>query len=289
LTISLCFPTLNESQTIGFILNTVKRDLYDTGLLDEVILIDSQSGDNTVEIADSLGFKIYQHRNILTKYGTYKGKGEALWKSLFILNGDIIAWCDSDIKNFNARFIYGILGPLIVNDNISFVKAFYRRPLKIDGSYMKGEGGRVTEILVRPLLNLFYPELSRIFQPLSGEYAGRRELLEQLPFYSGYGVETGFLIDIYENFGLEKIAQVNVIRRVHRNQPISALSKMSFGILQAFLIKLQQYKKIVIVNELNKIYNQIDYIRKEYFITPKKLEEKIRCPMVNIKEYKEKL
>jgi len=251
-------------------------------------LIDSQSSDNTVEIADSLGFKIYQHKNILTKYGTYKGKGEALWKSLFILNGDIIAWCDSDIKNFNARFIYGILGPLIVNDNISFVKAFYRRPLKIDGSYMKGEGGRVTEILVRPLLNLFYPELSRIFQPLSGEYAGRRELLEQLSFYSGYGVEIGFLVDIYENFGLEKIAQVNVIRRIHRNQPISALSKMSFGILQAFLIKLQQYKKIVIVNELNRIYNQIDYIGKEYFITPKKLEEKIRCPMINIKEYNEK-
>jgi len=250
--------------------------------------MDSESNDNTAYIADSLGFKVYQHKNILTNYGTYKGKGEGLWKSLFVLKGDIIAWCDSDIKNFNARFIYGILGPLILNDNISFVKAFYRRPLRIDSSYLKGEGGRVTEILVRPLLNLFYNELSRIFQPLAGEYAARRELLEQIPFYTGYGVEIGLLIDVYENFGLEKIAQVNVIRRVHRNQPISTLSRMSFGILQAFLEKLQQYKKIMIIKELNKIYNQIEYIRKEYFITPKRLEEKIRCPMIKIKEYNEK-
>ncbi len=285
LKISLCLPTLNESQTIEYILRTTKKELYQEGLLDEVIVIDSGSTDSTLDIVKSIGFKIIRHKDILKKYGTNQGKGEALWKSLHVLNGDIIAWCDSDIKNFHSKIIYGILGPLIMYDEILLVKAFYRRPLKIDGSYMKSEGGRVTEILVRPILNLFYPELSRILQPLAGEYAARREILEQIPFFTGYGVETGMLIDIYEKFGLDKIGQVNVIRRIHKNQPLSALSKMAFGILQAVLEKLQHYNKIIIVKELNKIFSQIDYFKKEYFISQIKLEEKERPPMAEIEEY----
>ncbi len=285
LKISLCLPTLNESQTIEYILRTTKKELYQEGLLDEVIVIDSGSTDSTLDIAKSIGFKIIRHKDILKKYGTNQGKGEALWKSLHVLNGDIIAWCDSDIKNFHSKIIYGILGPLIMYDEILLVKAFYRRPLKIDGSYMKSEGGRVTEILVRPILNLFYPELSRILQPLAGEYAARREILEQIPFFTGYGVETGMLIDVYEKFGLDKIGQVDVIRRIHKNQPLSALSKMAFGILQAVLEKLQHYNKIIIVKELNKMFNQIDYFKKEYFISQIKLEEKQRPPMIEIEEY----
>ncbi len=276
---------MNESQTIEYILRTIKKELYQEGLLDEVIVIDSGSTDSTLEIVKSIGFKIIRHKNILKKYGTNQGKGEALWKSLHVLNGDIIAWCDSDIKNFHSKIIYGILGPLIMYDEILLVKAFYRRPLKIDGSYMKSEGGRVTEILVRPILNLFYPELSRILQPLAGEYAARREILEQIPFFTGYGVETGILIDVYEKFGLDKIGQVDVIRRIHKNQPLSALSKMAFGILQAVLEKLQHYNKIIIVKELNKMFNQIDYFKKEYFISQIKLEEKQRPPMIEIEEY----
>ena len=285
LKISLCLPTLNESQTIEYILRTTKKELYQEGLLDEVIVIDSGSTDSTLDIVKSIGFKIIRHKDILKKYGTNQGKGEALWKSLHVLNGDIIAWCDSDIKNFHSKIIYGILGPLIMYDEILLVKAFYRRPLKIDGSYMKSEGGRVTEILVRPILNLFYPELSRILQPLAGEYAARRETLEQIPFFTGYGVETGMLIDVYEKFGLDKIGQVDVIRRIHKNQPLSALSKMAFGILQAVLEKLQHYNKIIIVKELNKIFSQIDYFKKEYFISQIKLEEKERPPMAEIEEY----
>jgi len=285
LKISLCLPTLNESQTIEYILRTTKKELYQEGLLDEVIVIDSGSTDSTLDIVKSIGFKIIRHKDILKKYGTNQGKGEALWKSLHVLNGDIIAWCDSDIKNFHSKIIYGILGPLIMYDEILLVKAFYRRPLEIDGSYMKSEGGRVTEILVRPILNLFYPELSRILQPLAGEYAARRETLEQIPFFTGYGVETAMLIDVYEKFGLDKIGQVNVIRRIHKNQPLSALSKMAFGILQAVLEKLQHYNKIIIVKELNKIFSQIDYFKKEYFISQIKLEEKQRPPMIEIEEY----
>ncbi len=288
LTISLCFPTLNEAQTIGKILDIVRKSIYEPGLVDEVVVIDSNSMDRTVGVVRSAGFKVLQHRNVLPEYGSFKGKGDALWKSLAVLKGDIIIWCDSDIMNFKPRFIYGILGPMLIDDNISFVKGFYRRPLKIDSSYLKGEGGRVTELLVRPMLNLFYPELSKVFQPLSGEYAGRREILESIPFSTGYGVEVGMLIEICERFGLDVIAQVNLKRRVHRNQPISALSKMSFGILQTLIRKLQYYNKLKLNSDINKIYNQIEYINKEYIITPLELEEMERPPMVKIKEYLER-
>lgn len=288
LTISLCFPTLNEAQTIGRILDIVRKSIYEPGLVDEVVVIDSNSMDRTVSVVRSAGFKVLQHRKILAEYGSFEGKGDALWKSLTILKGDIIIWCDSDIMNFKPRFIYGILGPLLIDDSISFVKGFYRRPLKIDSSYLKSEGGRVTEILVRPLLNLFYPELSKVFQPLSGEYAGRREILESIPFSTGYGVEVGMLIEIFERFGLDVIAQVNLKRRVHRNQPISALSRMSFGILQTLIRKLQYYNKVKLNSDINKIYNQIEYINKEYIITPLKLEEMERPPMLEIKEYLER-
>lgn len=289
LKISLCFPTLNEAQTIGTILRVVEKHLYNTGLIDEVVVIDSGSDDGTAEIVKSLGFKVYQHKEILPKYGSYRGKGDALWKSLYVLNGDIIVWCDADIKNFSPRFIYGLIGPLLLEDNISFVKAFYLRPLKIDSSYMKCEGGRVTEILIRPILNLFYPELSKVLQPISGEYAGRREILEQIPFYTGYGVEIGMLIDIYEKFGLDTIAQVDVIRRIHRNQPLLALSKMSFGIVQAIFQKLKYYRKISVDEDVNKIYNQVNRVGYEYVITPIKLVEKNRPPISDIEEYKLKM
>jgi len=289
LKISLCFPTLNEAQTVGTILKIVERHLYNPGLIDEVVVIDSESDDGTAEIVKSLGFKVYQHKEILPKYGSYRGKGDALWKSLYVLNGDIVVWCDADIKNFKPRFIYGLIGPLLLEDNISFVKAFYLRPLKIDSSYMKGEGGRVTEILIRPILNLFYPELSKVLQPISGEYAGRREMLEQIPFYTGYGVEIGMLIDIYEKFGLDTIAQVNVIRRIHRNQPLLALSKMSFGIMQAIFQKLKCYRKISVDEGINKIYNQVNRVGYEYVITPIKLVEKNRPPISDIEEYKLKM
>ncbi|TET49770.1 MAG: glucosyl-3-phosphoglycerate synthase [Actinomycetota bacterium] len=288
LTISLCFPTLNEAQTIGKILDIVRNSIYEPGLVDEVVVIDSNSMDRTVSIVRSAGFKVLQHQDILPGCGRFEGKGDALWKSLAVLKGDIIIWCDSDIMNFKPRFIYGILGPLLIDDRISYVKGFYRRPLKIDSSYLKSEGGRVTELLVRPLLNLFYPELSKVFQPLSGEYAGRREILESIPFSTGYGVEVGMLIEIYERFGLDVIAQVNLRRRVHRNHPISTLSKMSFGILQTLIRKLQYYNKLKLNSDINKIYNQIEYINKEYIITPLKLEEMERPPMLEIKEYLER-
>jgi len=285
LKVSLCFPTLNESKTIGKILDIVNKEIYGPGLVDEVVIIDSNSFDKTAEIVESKGYKVYQHSEIASGLNSVKGKGEGLWKSLFVLKGDIIIWCDSDIRNFNSRFVYGILGPLLIDDKINFVKAFYQRPLKINGSYIKGEGGRVTEIMVRPMLNFYYPELSQIYQPLSGEYAGGKEVFENIPFFTGYGVEIGMLIDIYEKYGLESIAQVNIKQRVHRNQPLSALSRMSFGILQAIFKKLETYDKLETKIEGNSTFNQIDYINKEYIMAPMKLEEQERPPIVEIEKY----
>jgi glucosyl-3-phosphoglycerate synthase len=285
ISISLCFPTLNEAATIGNILEIVKKEVSQPGLVDEIVIIDSSSTDNTQEIVKAKGFPFYQHSDILKEHGSHTGKGEALWKSMFVLNGDIIVWCDSDIKNFGSRFVYGILGPLIMRDDISYVKAFYKRPININGSVKKSGGGRVTEILIRPTLNLFYPELTWLLQPLSGEYAGRRDVLEDIPFSTGYGVEIGMLIEIYKKFGLDSIAQVNLKTRIHRNQPLSALSKMSFGIMQSLYKKLERAGKMYLGSEVNKMYNQIHHVDGDYLISPVELEEKERPPIKKIKEY----
>ena len=209
-------------------------------LIDELVLIDSRSTDRTVDIARSLGVPVFVHQDILPEYGQRHGKGEALWKSLYVTHGDLVFWIDTDIVNIHPRFVYGLIGPLLLHPGVQFVKGFYRRPLRVDGKLEAGGGGRVTELTARPLLNLFFPELSGVIQPLSGEYGGRRSLLEQLPFYTGYGVETGMLIDILERAGLSSIAQVDLKERIHRNQPLQALSKMSFAIIQVVINKLER-------------------------------------------------
>ncbi|MBC8164007.1 MAG: universal stress protein [Roseiflexaceae bacterium] len=173
LTISLGLPALNEEETIGQILGVIKRTMMDeVPLLDEIVLIDSRSTDRTVAIAEELGIPVRVHQDILPQYGSFVGKGEALWKSLFVLKGDIVAWVDTDIKNFHPRFVYGIIGPLLREPNLVYCKGFYRRPIQMGETLAATGGGRVTELTARPLLNLFYPELSGMIQPLSGEYAG---------------------------------------------------------------------------------------------------------------------
>jgi len=226
-TISLALPSLNEEKTVGKVLSTIKKAMMDDlPLLDEIVLIDSNSTDRTREIARDLGIPVYIHQELLPQYGARTGKGEALWKSLYVTKGDIVIWIDSDIVNIHPRFVYGVLGPMLFNPNIQFVKGFYQRPLKTGRKTQSTGGGRVTELTARPLINLFYPELSGVIQPLSGEYGGRRAALEQLTFYSGYGVETGLLIDVFEKYGLHSIAQVDLLERIHHNQTLQALSKM---------------------------------------------------------------
>ena len=286
LTISLALPALNEAETVGKVIRTIKRTLMEKApLLDEIVLLDSNSTDRTREIAASLDVPVYIHQELLPELGPRRGKGEALWKSLLVTTGDIVAWIDTDIVNIHPRFVYGILGPLLQNPAIKFVKGFYRRPLRVGEKIQAGGGGRVTELMARPMLNLFYPELSGVVQPLSGEYAGRRDALEQLPFFSGYGVETGLLVDVFERFGLPAIAQVDLLERIHHNQPLEALSKMSFAILQAVIRKLERRYGQTILEDVHKSMKLIRYEAGAYFLEVEEIVEHERPPMLDVPEY----
>jgi hypothetical protein len=289
LTISLALPALDEEQTVGKVISTMKNELMvNAPLLDEIVLIDSNSSDRTRAIAEELGIPVYIHQQLLERLGPRRGKGEALWKSLLMTRGDIIAWIDTDIVNIHPRFVYGILGPLLINPQVKLVKGFYRRPLKVGGKIQAGGGGRVTELTARPLLNLFYPELSGVVQPLAGEYAGRREALERVPFFSGYGVETGLLIDIFELYGLSAIAQVDLLERIHHNQPLDALGKMSFAIIQATMRRLERRMGRPLLEDVNKSMKLIRHSANGYFLDVEEIAERDRPPMIEIEEYRDR-
>jgi glucosyl-3-phosphoglycerate synthase len=288
-TISLALPALNEADTVGNVIQTIKGPLMDeVPILDEIVLIDSNSTDETRAIAGSLGVPVYIHQETLPRYGARRGKGEALWKSLYLTRGDIILWIDTDIVNIHPRFIYGLVGPLLANPAVKFVKGFYRRPIKVGERIQAGGGGRVTELTARPLLNLFFPELSGVIQPLSGEYGGRRALLERLPFASGYGVEIGLLIDVLKNAGLSAIAQVDLQERIHHNQPIEALSKMSFEIIQTVMGKLETYEGLCLLDDANRSLKLIRYGSGRLYLDVEEIIELDRPPMIQIKEYRER-
>jgi hypothetical protein len=289
LTISLALPALNEEETVGNVISTIKNVLMDSiQLLDEIVLIDSNSTDRTRQIATELGVPVYIHQKILPGLEPRRGKGEALWKSLLVTRGDIVIWIDTDIVNIHPRFVYGVAGPLLLNPGVQFVKGFYQRPIKSDEKFQATGGGRVTELTARPLLNLFFPELSGVIQPLSGEYGGRRSALEQLPFFSGYGVEIGLLIDIFEKFGLGAIAQVDLLERIHHNQSLEALSKMSFAIIQSVLRKLEKRYNRPILEEVNKTMKMIRFEPSGYYLDVEEVSEQERPPMVEINEYIER-
>ncbi len=286
LKISLGLPALNEEQTIGKVIKTVRRAFMQRyPLLDEIVVIDSNSTDNTVAIAQDLGVPTVRHSDILTQYGAFRGKGEALWNSLYVLQGDLIAWIDTDIVNIHPRFVYGILGPLIQEPRLMYVKGFYKRPLRVGKKLQAHGGGRVTELVARPMLNLFYPELSGIIQPLSGEYAGRREALESVPFFTGYGVEIGLLIDILTRFGLNAIGQVDLEERVHRNQTLFNLSKMSFAIIQVLMQRIGASRNLEILNLMNASLKLIRNEGDEYRVEVFEIRDHERPPMITIPEY----
>jgi glycosyltransferase involved in cell wall biosynthesis len=286
LTISLALPALNEEETVGQVIQTVKSALMDQyPLVDEIVLIDSNSTDRTREIAESMGVPVYIHQMLLPEQGGRRGKGEALWKSLHVTHGDLVVWIDTDIVNIDPRFVYGVIGPMLINPKIQFVKGFYRRPLREAGQLQAGGGGRVTELTARPMINLFYPELSGVIQPLSGEYGGRRKALEQMPFFSGYGVEIGLLIDIFDKFGLSSIAQVDLLERVHHNQSLEALSKMSYVILQAIFHKLEKRFNRPILEEINKSMKLIRYQEEGYYLDVEEVKELERPPMLEVPGY----
>ncbi|MGF1671932.1 MAG: glucosyl-3-phosphoglycerate synthase [Balneolaceae bacterium] len=288
LKISLCLPTLNEEKTIGKELIIFRSELINRyPLIDEIAVIDSGSEDNTLKVAKSFGADTYLADDILPKLEKKKGKGENLWKAIYQLTGDIIVYVDADISNIHPRFVYGLVAPLIYRSEVKYVKAFYDRPLAISGGVRSSGGGRVTEILVRPLFSLFFPDLTAMIQPLSGEYAVRREVLEQIAFPIGYGVETSHLIDVYHNFGIGAFAQTDLDKRVHENKPTQALGKMAFGILQTF-IKRTKALGIIEKAEHEKILRQFQVKEEHYRQLEIEIVEEERPPMITIPEYREK-
>lgn len=291
LTISLCIPTLNEEKTIGKEVVIFKSELMNRfPIIDEIAVIDSGSEDQTMEIASTFGADTYLASDILPNLTPKKGKGENLWKAIYQLKGDIIVYIDADIKNIHPRFVYGLIGPLIQREEIKYVKAFYDRPLSFSAGIRPSGGGRVTEILTRPLFSLFFPELTAIIQPLSGEYAVRREILESISFPIGYGVETSHLLDVFHTHGMSAFAQTDLDKRVHRNQETRSLGKMSFGILQTFFSRLTNYEILKDIPELQTVLNQFQVRDNNEFEFEKfDIIEDERPPMNTIKEYQEKM
>ena len=289
LTISLCLPTLNEEETIGKEVVLFKSELVNRyPLLDEIAVIDSGSEDNTLDVAANFGADTYLASEIIPRLEAKKGKGENLWKAIYQLNGDIIVYVDADIKNIHPRFVYGLVAPLIYRDEIKYVKAFYDRPLAVSDKVRPSGGGRVTEILTRPLFSLFYPELTSIIQPLSGEYAVRRDVLQEIPFPIGYGVETSHLIDVYSKHGLEAFAQTDLDKRVHRNQTTQALGRMAFGLLQTFLRRAGDQDIVKVKKEFSTLLRQFQARKDSYEQVEYLIEEDERPPMIEIEEYREK-
>lgn len=241
--VSVCIPTLNEEATVGAIVRSIRSELMERmPIADELAVMDSGSSDRTAEEAELSGATVFQDRDVLPDLEPMTGKGEAMWKSLFVLRGDVILWLDADIRNFHPRFVWGPLGPILTDPGIGYVKSFYRRPIE-DGRGASLEGGRVTELVARPLINMFWPHLAGLIQPLSGEYAGRRSLLEEVPFFTGYAVEMGLLIDVAARFGTEAMAQIDLEERVHRNRPIGELSRMAFAVIRAALSRLGEEER----------------------------------------------
>ncbi len=289
LTISLVLPTLDEEETIGPIVRRAIREMMGrVPLLDEILVVDSVSNDRTREIAEAEGARVVQHPDVLNRYGSFRGKGEALWKSLYETSGDIVVWADTDVRNWHPRMVYGTLGPLLHEPRLQYVKGYYQRPIVEGGVLKEGGGGRVTELVARPLINLFFPELSGLIQPLAGEYAGRRALLESIPFFTGYAVEMGHLIDAAERVGIEGLGQVDLERRIHRNQELEGLSRMSFVILQAVMKRLEERRKARLFAELGSTMKLPRSGRGRLSLEVIELADQERPPMIRIPEYLER-
>ncbi|BBC34277.1 Glucosyl-3-phosphoglycerate synthase [Streptomyces graminofaciens] len=234
-TVSVVLPALNEEETVGDIVAIIRHDLMEqVPLVDEIVVVDSGSTDRTSQVAAAAGATVVHRDEILPRIPAVPGKGEVLWRSLLVTRGDIVCFVDADLREFSSDFVSGIVGPLLTDPGVDLVKAMYDRPL---GS-AAGQGGRVTELMARPLLNMHWPQLAGFVQPLGGEYAARRGLLEQLPFPVGYGVELGMLVDSLHIVGLDALAQVDVGVRKHRHQDGQALGRMSAAIYRTAQLRL---------------------------------------------------
>ncbi|HEX4009865.1 MAG TPA: glucosyl-3-phosphoglycerate synthase [Solirubrobacteraceae bacterium] len=236
--VSVCLPARDEEATIGPIIDSL-LPLRERGAIDQIVVVDA-STDATGRIARERGAEVHNQHDLLPELGPVLGKGDAMWRSLGVLTGDVVCFLDADSEHFGAHFACGLIGPLVCDTGISFVKGLYRRPFRVGETTLPDGGGRVTELTARPLLNLFYPDLAGVQQPLAGEVAARRELLEQLPFVTGYGVDIALLLDAYGAVGLEGIAQVDLDVRQNAHQPLRDLGPMAFAVLRAVAARLER-------------------------------------------------
>ncbi|MET8559152.1 glucosyl-3-phosphoglycerate synthase [Streptomyces flaveolus] len=278
-TISVVLPALNEEATVGDIVAVIRHDLVEqVPLVDEIVVVDSGSTDRTSQVAARAGARVVHRDAVLPRIPAVPGKGEVLWRSLLVTSGDILCFIDADLKEFSSDFVSGIVGPLLTDPDVDLVKAMYDRPL--GGS--AGQGGRVTELMARPLLNMHWPQLAGFVQPLGGEYAARRTLLEQLPFPVGYGVELGMLVDALHLVGLDALAQVDVGVRRHRHQDGQALGRMAAAIYRTAQLRLARGHLI------RPALTQFERGEEGFEPRTYSVDTEERPPMVEIAEYAER-
>jgi glucosyl-3-phosphoglycerate synthase len=237
--VSVCLPARDCAATIAEIVSTLVG-LREAGAIDEVVVVDAGSADGTAALARDAGATVHQEAELLLSHGPVLGKGDAMWRALSVLEGELVCFVDADTEDFSAHFVTGLLGPLVCEEGVSFVKGFYRRPLAGEGASDGEGGGRVNHLTARPALSLFYPELSGVRQPLAGEVAARRDLLEALPFVTGYGVEIAMLIDAWRRLGLDGLAQVDLDEHRNPHKPLSALAPMARTVLATVARRLEQ-------------------------------------------------
>jgi glucosyl-3-phosphoglycerate synthase len=241
LSVTLILPTRHVAETIGSVLAEVAR-LRRSGLIDQVLVVDADSTDGTAEIARRYEAEVYSENELMPEYGMAQGKGDAMWRALSVARGDIIAFADTDTGNFSRQLITGVVGCLVAKPDIRFVKAAYRRPYTKEEISVPDGGGRVTELTAKPALNLLFPELAGFVQPLAGEFGGTRDLMYSVPFFTGYAVEVGMLIDVLDACGLQAMAQVDAGMRKNRHQDLGNLSRMGYAVLRAVLTRAMQHK-----------------------------------------------
>ena len=285
--VSVVLPAKDEEATVGAIVSTLRRELVEkVPLIDELVVIDSGSSDRTAVEARLAGARVVEQAAVLPRLADVPGKGEALWKSLFVTDGDIVVFVDADLRDFDEQFVVGLLGPLLTDPQVEFVKAFYDRALNNGEQMLPAGGGRVTELVARPLLNLYWPDLAGFVQPLAGEYAGRRSLLERIPFLSGYGVEIGMLIDIAQEAGLDAMAQVDLGRRAHRNSSDAALGRMAAQVQLAMLSRLHRYGRALMTDAPEMTLTQ--FARQGAAFVPETHEVRVseRPAMADVAEYR---
>jgi len=279
LAVSVCLPARDEEATVGAIVTMIREELVErVPLVDEIVVVDDGSVDGTAGVAQRAGARVYSAESVLPALPVGSGKGNALWKSLFVSEGDVLCFLDADIRNFDPRFVTRLVAPMLTEPQIGMVKGYYRRPL--DGE--PNGGGRVTELMARPLLSHLFPELTRFIQPLSGEYAARREVLEAVPFVQGWGVEIGLLVDVAARFGIDAVTQADLGVRVHRNRSLDDLG------IQALAILITGLRRAGLAPDHSSVVTELRRFDAELRTERVAVEARERPPMLTIPAYRAK-